>query len=131
MNWLDGGENLSGAGYYAKHGGFPIWSVLNKYTPGDGGNRFVTNCFSIGDCFPGFFIDNFYGGQGTGGEEGAEGVNIWVMQGDTAYQGKILSGGSTGATSLTLSPTAGSKDARRMALPFRNRSWKDYFGGHD
>ncbi|MGO8732079.1 MAG: hypothetical protein ACLQVM_04715 [Terriglobia bacterium] len=108
MNWLDGGQNLSGSGYYAKHGAFPIFSILNKYTPGDGGNRFVSNCYSIGDCFPGFFIDNFYGGQATGGEEGALGVENYVLQGTVAYQGTCASGCTTGSTSLTLSPTAGS-----------------------
>jgi hypothetical protein len=110
MNVFDGGVNLElqSPYYYDKSGGEAITATVNNYTPGDPGNRFITNQYSVGDAFPVYAIDNFYGGQTTQGEEGAEGVDIWVMQGTTAYQGTIASGGSTGAASLTLSPTAGS-----------------------
>ena len=107
MNVLDGGRMLSGAGYIAKSSAFSIESVCNQYTPGDCGAAFYTNQYSVGDSHPLYAINNFYGGQSTQGEEGAEGVDIWVMQGHTAYQGTIASGGLVGATSLTLSPTAG------------------------
>jgi len=112
MNSFDGGFCLQNSSvtppYYKKSGVEAIWAIINNYAPGDPGNRFVNNQYSVGDSFPVYAIDNFYGGQTTQGEEGAEGVDIWVMQGNVAYQGTIASGGATGATSLTLSPTAGS-----------------------
>jgi hypothetical protein len=107
MNVMDGGRMLSGAGYYAKSGGNVIETACNQYTPGDCSATFYTNQYSVGDSHPIYAINNFYGGQSTEGEEGAEGVDIWVYQGYTAYQGTIASGGSPGATRLTLSPTAG------------------------
>jgi hypothetical protein len=110
MNVLDGGvlfEN-DGVGYYAKSSAEAIYTSESNYTPGQINNAFFTNQYSVGDSVPVFAINTFYGGQSTQGEEGAEGADIWVMQGTTAYQATIASGGSTGATSLTLSPTAGS-----------------------
>jgi hypothetical protein len=107
MNVMDGGRMLSGAGYYAKSGANVIESVCNQYTPGDCDAVFYTNQYSVGDSHPIYAINDFYGGQSTGGEEGAEGVDIWVNQGDRAYQGTIASGGSPGASRLTLNPTAG------------------------
>jgi hypothetical protein len=107
MNVMDGGRMLSGAGYYAKSGANVIEAVCNQYTPGDCDAVFYTNQYSVGDSHPIYVINHFYGGQSTGGEEGAEGVPIWLYQGNTAYQGTIVSGGSTGATRLTLNPTAG------------------------
>ena len=111
MNNLDGGFCLDNGGvvppYYKKSGAEAIWAIVNNYTPGDPGNRFITNQYSVGDSFPVYAIDNFYGGWATQGEEGAEGVDIWVLQGNAAYQGTITSGGLAGAMSLTFNPTAG------------------------
>jgi len=109
MNVFDGGCNLDlqSPYYVCKSGGEAIAAVVNNYTPGDPGNRFITNQYSVGDSFPVYAIDNFYGGWTTQGEEGSEGIDVWVMQGNAAYQGTIRSGGSAGAMSLTLNPTAG------------------------
>jgi hypothetical protein len=109
MNVLDGGRMLSGAGYYAKSSALAVEAACNQYTPGDcTPGRFVVNQYSVGDSHPVYASNYFYGGQSTQGEEGAEGVDIWVYQGNEAYQGTIATGGSFGATRLTLSPTAGS-----------------------
>jgi hypothetical protein len=107
INALNGGVLNSASGYYAKSDNSPIQAAAFNYTPGDINNIFQNYQYSVGDSVPVYAINNFYGGQSTQGEEGAEGVDIWVMQGDTAYQGTITSAGVGGATSLTLSPTAG------------------------
>jgi hypothetical protein len=111
MNALDGGvlSSNSSTGYYAKSNFSAIDMANKNYTPSWSENRFTNYKYSVGDSVPIFALDYFYAGQSTGGEEGAEGVDIWVTQGSSAYQGTIASGGSTGATSLTLSPTAGSE----------------------
>jgi hypothetical protein len=110
MNVFDGGVNLElqSPYYYDKSGGEAITATVDNYTPGDPGNRFITNQYSVGDSFPLYATNNFYGGWATQGEEGALGVENYVLQGTVAYQGTISSGGATGATSLTLNPTAGS-----------------------
>jgi hypothetical protein len=110
VNNFAGGCNLmlQSPYYYCKSGAEAITAVVNNYTPSDPGNRFITNQYSVGDSFPVYAINNFYGGQGTQGEEGALGVENYVLQGTVAYQGTCASGCSTGSTSLTLSPTAGS-----------------------
>ena len=107
VNAMDGGSNLQGAGYYAKSGFAAHESYINCYTPGDCGDSIVSNKYSPGDSMALFLQNTFYGGQATAGEEGAEVLDAWLMQGSSAYQGTITSGGTTGATSLTLSPTAG------------------------
>jgi hypothetical protein len=129
MNVMDGGRMLSGAGYYAKSSAMNIEAACNQYTPGDCGAAFYTNQYSVGDSHPLYAINNFYGGQSTGGEEGAEGVDIWVYQGNTAYQATIASGGSTGATSLTLSPTAGAGTQGAMRYLIDTTSGKTISAG--
>jgi hypothetical protein len=110
MNNYNGGCVLSlpSPFYYCKSGARSISTVLNNYTPAEPNNEFVVNQYSIGDAIPVFSINTFYGGQAAQGDEGDIGVENYVTQGYVAYQGTIASGGSTGASSLTLSPTAGS-----------------------
>jgi hypothetical protein len=126
---MDGGRNLSGAGYYAKTIGNDIEGVCNQYTPSICGATFVTNQYSVGDSHPVYAINNFYGGQSTQGEEGAEGIDIWIYQGNTAYQGRIASGGSIGATTLTLSPTAGAGTQGAMRYLLNTTSSKTISAG--
>jgi hypothetical protein len=129
MNALDGGVLLSNGSYYTKSGNEAIEAVVNQYTPGDPSNNFVTNQYSVGDSVPVYALNTFYGGQSTEGEEGAEGVDIWVYQGNTAYQGTIASGGLAGATSLTLSPTAGAGTQGAMRYLINTTSGKTMSAG--
>jgi hypothetical protein len=110
MNAMDGGSLIANhsVGYFRKSPFAALQVVINDYTPSSSGNMFIHNKYSVGDGVPIFGETNFYGGQSTGGEEGAEVADLWLMQGNVAYQARIASGGSKGATSLTLSPTAGS-----------------------
>jgi hypothetical protein len=110
MNAMEGGSLIANyaLGYAAKSTFSAIQAVTNDYTPSSSGNLFVHNKYSVGDGVPIFGQTTFYGGQSTQGEEGAEVADLWLYQGNVAYQATIASGGSTGATSLTLSPTAGS-----------------------
>jgi hypothetical protein len=107
VNAMDGGSNLQGASYFAKSGYAGHISYINCYTSGDCGDEIVVNKYSPGDSLPLYLQNYFYAGQATGGEEGALALDMILNQGNYAYQGTIASGGSTGATSLTLSPTAG------------------------
>jgi hypothetical protein len=111
MNALGGGVLLDNAslGYYSKSWFSAMEPTINDYTPSSSsGIDVFYNKYSVGDSVPLEIQNTFYGGLSTQGEEGAEGADIWIYQGNVAYQGTIASGGSTGSTSLTLSPTAGS-----------------------
>jgi hypothetical protein len=109
LNALDGGRVVSNAGYDRKTKAGTLELYLNKWTP-ETAAVLNSGCYdySSGDCVP-LYGHHYYYGQNisAGGEEGAEVLDAWLYQGSTAYQGTIVSGASTGATSLTLKPTAG------------------------
>ena len=102
MNALDGGVLMSNRVYYAKSHSSAINVTGNNFTPEDINNIFTVNQNSPGDSIAGYFINNHRGGWNTQGEEGALGVEIYVLHGNTAYEGTILSGGWLGSTRLTM-----------------------------
>jgi hypothetical protein len=110
---FDGGHNIgsnpTGGGYYYDK---TAWEIADwrqdTYTPGENlGHTITMNCYSNGDCVPFGTQVNFYGGSTAAGDESAHGDGFSLFQGTTVYTGTISSGGSTGSTSLTMSPTAG------------------------
>jgi hypothetical protein len=108
-NLMDRGVNLELGGYYEKSSVQALSATTNNYTWGVPSNGLITNQFGrVGDSAILLGGNTCYGGRQTQGEEGCLGIDMNVFQGNTAYQATISSGGTTGSTSLTLSPTAGS-----------------------
>jgi len=112
MNHYDGGMDMScpdpSCNYYvAKTAYLPFQIIGNNWGIGEMSNQFVMNSYAPGDTETLYAFNNFYAGPTTPGEEGPEVADFWLMQGNVAYRATIASGGMTGSTSLTLSPTAG------------------------
>lgn len=108
-NPMDGGFNFNNNGYSNKEAYANIDSRITSFTPGQkyGITSFNTN-YSTGDQL-GFFAQNAcYGGFTASGDEGCEALDMEAIQGNVEYTATIASGASTGSTSLTLTPTAGS-----------------------
>ncbi len=106
---MDGGSLVSNPTYTNKSGFRVIDAYGMDHTPSSSVvGQFSMYKYSPGDSIPLFAYDQFYGGMSTQGEEGAEAADLWLMQGNTAYQATCTSGCTTGSTSLTLTPTAGS-----------------------
>ena len=110
MSAMDGGmlyEN-NAVGAYGKNDYTALEAAVSKYTPSSDSVVTATcNDYSPGDCVPLYGTTYFYGGHNTQGEEGAEAVDLWLLQGTGAYQATIGSGGTTGSTSLSLTNTVG------------------------
>ena len=108
-NAIDGGTNLDSNGYVNKTNWLPLNVDLNSYTPGQHVPLSLTaNSYSIGDTL-GLAITNYcYGGYSAGGDEGCESMNRQTYQGNVAYGGTLSGSPTTGASSVTVSPSQGS-----------------------
>lgn len=108
-NAWDGGSNFDQNGYINKSNWMPFDLRLNKFTSGQGipANINVNN-YGDGDALALSLLSNCYAGESAGGDEGCEALDRAAVQGGVEFHATISSGGTTGATSLTLSPTAGS-----------------------
>jgi hypothetical protein len=108
-NAWDGGINFDQNGYINKSNWMPFDLRLNKYTPGQGIPANISvNSYSHGDALPLSLLANCYAGESAGGDEGCETLDRAAIQGSVEFRANISSGGTTGATSLTLSPSTGS-----------------------
>jgi len=107
----DGGINMFNAGtnYINKTNWAPFIHELNSYTPGQHILQTMNlNNYSVGDTLPLLMDVQCAGGFNADGDEGCEGIDEYVSQINVDYVATISSGGSSGSTSLTLSPTKGS-----------------------
>jgi hypothetical protein len=111
QNAYDGGHNLYGSTgpYYDKTNWQPWQFNQYAHTPGQhDGAGIIVYGYSPGDTLPLSALGYCAGGENAGGDEGCEAADLEVAEINAEYAATISSGGESHATSLTLSPTAGS-----------------------
>jgi hypothetical protein len=107
QNTYDGGNNYN-AGTFTKSNYVTLAAYLNAYAQGQHiGMGSAVQGYSSGDDLAGSWSTTCYGGSNAPTDEGCEFADISVSQSGTAFTGTVASGGSTGSTSLTITPTAG------------------------
>lgn len=109
LNALDGGFNFNNNGYANKENYAGIDMRLTAFTPAQHvGIQSFNTSYSTGDTLSFFGQHACYGGFTANGDEGCQAYDFESFHGNVEYTGTIASGASTGSTSLTLAPTAGS-----------------------
>ena len=108
QNFYDGGRNINQGGVVRKDNIQTLNVTTNSWTEGQHiGLTTTTNGYGYGDNLPFGIGTNCWGGSNAGSDEGCEAMDMQVKTGNVEYTAAISSGGATGATSLTLSPSAG------------------------
>jgi hypothetical protein len=87
----------------------PLYINLTSYGLGQKyAFRNNQNCYGLGDCGSILNSVTAYGGLAASGDEGTINQQLFSGMGGVEFTGTITSGASTGSTSLTINPSAGS-----------------------
>lgn len=119
INATDGGVNDNTGLFSSKMNYEGIVSELNSWTPGQHiGIGSGLRSYSVGDTLPFSFGAICYGGYTATSDEGCEGGDQEIFMGNVEVAGSITGSPTTGATSVTISPTqgGGTQGAERFIL---------------